>query len=170
MNSLTLYLTGAVDTYSYYLSGKTLTDITMINLVLSSLPFDETHLPFKLTVNWGDGSATDTQKAHYFNLSSAILSATKPDILTNVAQHLYHPSDTTTMRALTCEVTIDYINNKQYYYNIPIQITSPSFQEKIGDITLLQTSIINYTNMLYVFGTAVDNNVIETVLVKPKNY
>ena len=170
MNSLTLTLTSEVDTYSYYLSGKVLTDTTMVNLVLSSLPFNTTQLPVKLTINWGDNSTIDSLKAHYFNLSTSILSAAKPDILTNISQHLYHPSTTSTVYALTCEVTLDYINNKQYYFNIPIQIISPSFHEKIGDITLLQSSILDYNSMLYVFGTAVDNNVIETILVKPKTY
>ena len=166
MNFFLLPLSATPSVFNYFQNEIIFTDTTSVTLSTFSLPFHENLVPLSLKINWGDNSQIESYQANFYSLTSRIISATKPDIFLQNYNHTYNTSISTLTRILTCQVVVSYIDNRQYYFNIPIRIISPSFFKKVGDIYLQKSSILTNGNNFYVFSVQEDGAIVETVLDK----
>jgi hypothetical protein len=164
MNTITINLTSAVsDTYilreEVYLS-----DITEVVFDVTGMSFLKA--PLNIKFNWGDGSPIYTEINNFFAEKQTLTQTIYGNPLTVVKEyrHTYSPQANSLTTKLSCQAKVKFFDNTSCVIVQPFTIYSPSFHEKIEDLTLSQTSFIDTTkSILYTFQTKKDGSVIESV-------
>ena len=84
--------------------------------------------------------------------------------------HLYHPSDSTLTKRLTCQALVTYFDGTSCRFIQPITIYSPSFHDKIQDLTLIENNFTdNNGSIIYTLHSKRDNSIIETLQLSSNN-
>ena len=84
--------------------------------------------------------------------------------------HIYHPSDSTLTKKLTCQALVTYFDGASCRFIQPITIYSPSFHDKIQDLTLIENNFTdNNGSIIYTLHAKRDNCIIETLQLSSNN-
>lgn len=169
MNTKTVVISATTFLPVIYLNSITLVDMTNLSFNLSNIPCGRD--PIVIEFDWyGNRSVTNTYTAHPVKGFGALLS-TFTQLSAKTYDYMYLPGENTLVKSFSCIIKYTNLvfNNRaavnSYAVTIiqPITIFAPSFYNKIGDMDILQTNIIN-SSVLITLGTAANGGVIETLL------
>lgn len=171
MKTLVINLSTNTSGNTHILPDVILSDATQVFIDLYEVEA-RNNPPLFLNIEWGDGSENIITGSNFTAtpLNSDFVNAVTQaqniqlyDILLKQYSHVYTPSTTCLTKKLSCYVSIEHlISNNQTKFIIPIQIITPSYYTKIGDMAILQTNIISNNIVLLTLGTENDSSVIET--------
>lgn len=172
MNTFNITLSNNESTYAVTTDTVYLTDLSTLYITLSNIVSKA--VIKTVLINWGDGSNIESYSPSISgNANSLIYNITK--LTDNTYSHIYYPSTDTLTRSISC--TLSALNCRNglddnsaagaYIFKIPINIVAPSFYNKVNDLMLLQSNIIDTDNsVLYTFGTVSNGSIVETI-IKP---
>lgn len=121
-----------------------------------------------ITINWGDGTASEYYANDFFpdqlNVVNEIsfgydYTIVKPYL------HQYSPSSISLTRILSAQLLVNYYDNTSCRFLIPINITNPSLLNKVGDLNVLSVNSLSLSGEYIVsLHTSNEGFVIDTVL------
>jgi len=155
MNTFSITLSSNTSSTSITTNEVYLTDLTTLYVNLTNISIE--NLPKDISISWGDGSIVETYSTKLTDFS----------ILTGSSySHIFYPSTDTLTKNISCQLTVSYIKSlASCTFTIPVTIIAPSYYNKINDLILLQSNIIDENNsILFTFGSISDGSIIETVL------
>ena len=169
MNNLTVTLSSNPSSTLIFNEEVYMSDMT--NLTLNLTYASRTVVPFSLKIRWGDNTGDEFYTNNLFpteeELSTVdeIVQGGNYTLLYTDYNHIFQPSATTLVRKLTCQALLTYLNTLSCRFVVPITIYSPSFHTKIGNLSLLNSTMYNADkNVLLTFGTEIDGSVLESVI------
>lgn len=173
MTTTTIHISSNVIGDTYMQREIILSDATEVIIDLYGVESRD-NPPLFLNIEWGDGSDPTIIgcdfTANQFN-SDSINAATQVqnvqlfDVLVRKYSHIYTPSTTSLTKQLSCYISVEHINtNDVTRFIIPFKIITPSFYNKIQDMRILQTNIIQNNKVLFTIGTEKDSSILETSL------
>ena len=171
MNTKTVILSSTQYIKTFSLNSVTLVDMTTLSFCFSSINTDR--VPIVVEFDWfGDSSVKDTYKASP-TTGWAVSATTFIHLSAKTYSYTYLPESNTQTKSFSCIITCTNLifNNQStvesydFVFVQPITIIAPSFYNKVNDMNILQTNIIDENNsVLITFGTSANGSVIETIL------
>jgi hypothetical protein len=166
-----------MNTYNLFLSSNT----TGITETMSNIDiFDQTLFTIDITgvseivplknisINWGDGVESVFSNRLFKNYRTESifpeLTAGKfSSIFNEEINHKYNLSNSI-YTLLTCQVLIEFVNNKHNLYIIPITFKTYEFFDAIGELFLVNTNLLPLpgNNVKMTFMTSINNQIIES--------
>lgn len=157
MNTLNILLSSNVASTNIYLPSVSISDSTTVIFSLSAV--DKSRVPLSLKVRWGDTSDDEYYANNFFvdfstqTILDQVQFGVNYTLFTDYS-HVYHPSNSSLLLNLSCQLLVSYHNNTQCRFIQPLTIYSPSFYAKVGDLNLINTSFISTDkSLLYTFIT-----------------
>lgn len=121
-----------------------------------------------ITINWGDGTASEYYTNDFFpdqlNVVNEISFGYDYTIVKPYS-HQYSPSSISLTRILSAQLLVNYYDNTTCRFLIPINITNPSLLNKVGDLNVLSVNSLSLSGEYIVsLHTSNEGFVIDTVL------
>lgn len=167
MNTLSLSLSSNQSALTATGHQLNLFDITEINLDIINLY--KKVFPYYISIDWGDGSPIEEPEIITFrnyrtdSIFEEITKGIAPVFLTKTYKHIYKPSETALIKSMQLKIGIQYITGEITEITHPIKLRTEGYYENIGDISLVDTNILDSTNYSsnFVFRGKVDDYILE---------
>ena len=167
MNNLTLSL--STNQAALTATGETLNlfDITEVGLDIINI-FKNT-FPAYISFDWGDGSPVEEPEIITFrtyrkdSIFDEITKGVAPVFLSKTYKHIYKPSSTALIKKMNLKIGIQYITGEITEITHPVNVRTEGYYENIGDISLVDTNILDNTDYSsnFVFRGKVDDYILE---------
>ena len=167
MNTYVLTLTSDSSSGSYSRSTVDLFDLTELSLDLSDVYSNI--FPNYVAIRWGDDSALEEPEVTIYrnyktqSIYPEIRNGASPVFFNEPYKHLFYPSDTALKKSMVLRVNVGYIDGNTSKFNIPLNVRTEGYHQNIGDIDLLNVSLLNNKDnkSIFTFLTKEDNFVIQ---------
>jgi hypothetical protein len=164
MTTATLYLSSNITSTVIYYSPIHSSCPLTLNVDVGEISLDKS--PISIKISWGDNTAIEEYFNDYFtqeNVVNQVLYGFDYSIIRKYS-HEYGCSTSALTRNLSCQFLVTYFDGTSCRFVQPISLYTPSFTEKIGDLYLLQTNIVDtdYTT-LYTMYSDKGSRVIESL-------
>lgn len=157
MNNKTISLSSASTSFIQHWPSVAINDLTNLTISLSGV--SEILLPSFLEISWGDGVTNfhENNILQTVNIANGVFSS----ILNDVFSHVYTPLSSTTTKSLTASVRVNYINNDNGVFNIPLTLQNYDYSTTVGDVQLINTSVSENGDKIHQLVTEKDGYLIE---------
>jgi hypothetical protein len=143
MTTITLPISSNVS--STFISYQEIQSSCPLKLVVDVSEISLDKSPISIKFRWGDGSEDEIYYNDYF---------TQEDVVNQVLygfdysiikpySHDYGCSSLSLTKQLSCQCLVSYFDGTSCRFVQPISLYTPSFIEKVGDVTLLETNIVD---------------------------
>lgn len=140
MNTYTIYLSSNSTSYTQQLSTELFEDESQLTLNLERL-FNDV-IPIYVKINWGDGNEEVQHNNIYSEqYSNVLLFNTYNPVFIDPYPHVYYPSETSTYKLLSAQISVSYSDGNYSYFVVPVQIRTYGMAESLGEIHLTNTNI-----------------------------
>tara|TARA_R110002051_G_scaffold45254_2_gene91130 strand:+ start:5822 stop:7312 length:1491 start_codon:yes stop_codon:yes gene_type:complete len=164
MKTYTVSLTSDSSSSSYTESTHELFDLTELSLDLSEVYSNI--FPNYVAIRWGDDSGLEEPEITIYrnyktqSIFPEIRNGASPVFFNEPYKHIFYPSATALKKSMTMRVNVGYIDGNTAKFSIPINVRTEGYHQNIGDIDLLNVSLLNNK----------DNKSIFTFLAKKDNF
>ena len=121
-----------------------------------------------ITVNWGDGTASEYYANDFFSDQLNVVNEISFGYDYTVIKpysHEYSPSSVALTRILSAQLLVNYFDNTSCRFLVPVNITNPSLINKAGDLNVLSVNTLSLSgDYIISLHTANEGFVIDTVL------
>ena len=142
-----------------------LSDISTVYLNVTGVNL--TKPPVNIKISWGDESPIETYSNNFF---TSEIDPVKQALygfnysIVELYSHSYDPSSSSLTKNLTCQALVTYFDGTSCRFVQPITIYSPSFYNRIADLSLIQNNIVdNSDSVLFTFQSQKDGYILESL-------
>ena len=167
MNNSTLSLSTNQPALTANGNQLNLFDVTEVGLDIINIYKDI--FPYYIAIDWGDGSPIEEPEIITFrtyrkdSIFDEITKGIAPVFLTKTYKHVYKPSSTALIKDMQLKIGIQYITGEITEIIHPIKLRTEGYYENIGDLSLVDTNILDNTNFTsnFVFRGKIDDYILE---------